>query len=99
MLLAPNFPLVLGMIWGKGGRAYGVSEKRRTPTGKNTSDAFGAVDESPCFHVALVEGWIDLASTFDQIQWRDGGMRQALYQVISPIDPNPKLLLGYFYSL
>lgn len=82
MLLAPVFPLVLGMIWGRVRGAHGVAEKRRTPTGKNTSDAFGAVDEFPSFHVALVEGWIDLASTFDQIQWRDGGVRQALYQVI-----------------
>lgn len=63
----------------KKGRAHGVSEVCRAPTGKNTSDAFGAVDEFPCFHVALVEAWINLASTFDQIQRRDGGVRQTLY--------------------
>jgi hypothetical protein len=33
---------------------YGISEKGRTPTGEDTSDALGAIDFAPCVKVALV---------------------------------------------
>lgn len=51
-----------------------VSDKSGRPAEEDAAHAFFGRDGAPCLHVGLVDGGIDLATTFDQVEGGDRGM-------------------------
>ena len=48
--------------------AYTVAKERGTPTSDYAAQTLSCTNLTVCLHVALVEFWINLTATFDQVQ-------------------------------
>lgn len=58
----------------------GIANEGRAPTGEDTANPLCSSNLFPCFPIAFVEVWVDLATALDQVKWSDGGMSGTLLQ-------------------
>ena len=59
-------------------QTHAVAEEGRAPARENTAHTFSCTDSAESLYVALVEPWIDLAATFDQVEGCHGSVGKAL---------------------
>jgi hypothetical protein len=66
------------------GTLQGIPDKRRGPAEKDAAESFFGIDLTPGREIRAVDAGVDLASTFDQVEWRDGRMCRAYVLSESP---------------